>query len=110
MSVLSKAGFTVTWQRDIYDAFEHIDQHKPEAIILDLLLPWSNGIQLLHELASYSDLQSIPVILYSNALPKDLRLEQLKHYGIVALLNKAVSGPGQLVETMQGVLRAKLTD
>jgi DNA-binding response OmpR family regulator len=105
--LLMQAGYAVALCRDIYDAFDYLGEHGAEAIVLDLLLPWSNGIQLLHELASYEDLRTIPVILYSNALPKDLTLEQLRPYGVAAMLDKAAVAPGQLVATVQKVLHAK---
>lgn len=105
--LIKRAGYAVILCRDIYDAFEYLGKYGADIIVLDLMLPWSNGIQLLHELASYEDLCAIPVILYSNALPKEVTLEQLQPYGVVALLDKVGVAPEQLVATVQKVLYAK---
>jgi DNA-binding response OmpR family regulator len=96
----------VTWLRDGYEAMDHIDQQRPDIIVLDILLPWANGIQLLHELVSYEDTAKIPVILFSAALPDDLGEDVLRAYGVVATLDKTTVKPRQVMETINGVLRS----
>jgi DNA-binding response OmpR family regulator len=95
----------VTWLRDGYDAMDHIDQKRPDIIVLDILLPWASGIQLLHELVSYDDTAKIPVILFSAALPEDLDADVLRAYGVVATLDKTAVKPSQVLRTINGVLR-----
>jgi DNA-binding response OmpR family regulator len=95
----------VVWRRDAYDAMEQIDQQQPDVIVLDILLPWANGIQLLHELASYSDTAKIPVILFSAALPENLDEATLRAHGVVAALDKTKVKPRQVLATLNGVLR-----
>lgn len=96
----------VTWLRDGYDAMERIDAEHPDVIVMDLMLPWVNGIQLLHELAGYCDTASIPVVLFSAALPDHWDPEVLRAYGVVAALDKGTVKPLQVLETINGVLRA----
>jgi len=95
----------VTWLRDGYDAMSSIDQQQPDVIILDILLPWASGVQLLHELASYDDTAHIPVVLFSAALPDDIDEAALRAYGVVAMLDKAAVKPQQVVKTINGVLK-----
>ena len=102
---LLSAEHHVTWLRDGYDAMESIGQTRPDVIVLDILLPWVNGIQLLHELASYSDTACIPVVLFSAALPSDLGEEVLRAYGVVAALDKTVVRPAYVVKTINGILK-----
>jgi DNA-binding response OmpR family regulator len=96
----------VTWLRDGYDAMEHIDQKRPDIVVLDIVLPWTSGIQLLHELVSYDDTAKIPVVLFSAALPEDLGADVLRAYGVVATLDKTTVKPAQVLKTINGVLRA----
>jgi len=77
---------------------------------LDLMLPWANGIGLLHTLASHSDINAIPVVICSNALPDHLSLKHLRPYGVAAVLDKASIRPNQLVKTVKEVLSAKPAD
>ena len=102
--VLQKANFKVRWLQDAYDAMAAIDEALPDIIVLDLVLPWTNGIQLLNSLASYHDLRTIPIIIFSNAIPKGLKLQSIRHYGVVALLDKAVTNPIALLKVIREVL------
>lgn len=102
--LLGHHKFKVTWCRDGYEAIDSIDSDRPNLIVLDLILPWANGIQLLHELASHADLEAIPVILYSNALPQNFRSDALQHYGVRTVIDKATSNPQKLITTIKKVL------
>lgn len=104
--LLQHAGHTVDWCRDGYEAIDQIDQAKPAVIVLDLLLPWGNGLQLLHELASHVDLASIPVALCSNALPSVVDEQLLRHYGVVKTINKAATPPKKFVTVVSGLAHA----
>ena len=95
----------VTWLRDGYDAMEAIDAHRPDIIVLDMMLPWVSGVQLLHELVSYEDTARIPVVLFSAALPEQLDAETLRAYGVVATLDKAAVKPAEVLQTVNGALR-----
>lgn len=102
---LRRAGHQVDWRRDGYAAIDAAARLLPELIILDLLLPWVNGMQLLHELASHADLATSPIILYSNAIPQDFALSSLHHYGVQIVLDKATAPPPRLIEAVEQVLR-----
>jgi DNA-binding response OmpR family regulator len=95
----------VTWLRDGYDAMASIDRSRPDVIMLDMLLPWVSGVQLLHELAGYEDTAGIPVVLFSAALPDDLDESTLRAYGVVAMLDKAAVKPQQVMKTINGIIR-----
>ncbi|HWZ65710.1 MAG TPA: response regulator [Patescibacteria group bacterium] len=102
--VLHSNGYQVTWCQDVYAAMDCIDDAPPQLIILDLLLPWANGIGLLQGLVSHYDLARIPVIVYSNAVPQDVDQVALRHYGVREVLNKATVTPKQLVSFVKKVL------
>ena len=96
----------VTWLRDAYDAMASIDQRRPDIVVLDILLPWASGVQLLHELASYGDTAHIPKVIFSAALPANLTSEALRAYGVVAALDKTVVKPRHVVQTVNDILTA----
>lgn len=106
-SILQRAGYAVRWCRDNYDAIAALDERPPHLVVLDVLLPWTNGIQLLHEMSSYSDLMHVPVVLCTTVrLPKALSMQQLRPYGVVALLDKTTMRPRDLLTTIQEALHA----
>ncbi len=110
-AVLLAREHNVTWCRDGYDAIEHIDRRRPDVIVLDIMLPWANGIQLLHELASYGDTAKTPVVLFSAAaLPRELDDDTLQAYGVVAKLDKTTVKPNKVLKTVNGIIRVHAND
>lgn len=87
---------------DVVTAVEAMDAAAPDVILLDMLLPGASGVQLLHVLQSYADLNHVPVIICSNALPKDTA--NLQAYGVRSVLNKATLTRAQLVNAVAAVL------
>lgn len=102
-STLSAAGYTVERAGNVFDAIEAIDRYKPNVIILDLFMPGPNGIVLLHELRSHSDLLIIPIILISNSA-NDLKAKDLAPYGVIQLIDKTIMQPGDVVAAVKKAL------
>lgn len=94
---LKSFGCTVHLATDAQVALDILDDTKVDVIMLDLLLPFANGLQLLNVLASHADLMAVPVIVCSS-----LTLDQpLAHLGVCAVLNKSTLTPQQLRATVQ---------
>lgn len=72
-------------------AMDQLDGHKPDVIILDMLLAAETGMALLNELRSYGDLADIPVIVCTSI--DGLGSEQLGSYGVSSVLNKSTVTP-----------------
>lgn len=87
MRWLKADGCRVIHATTAQDAIDMLDEAIPQALMLDILLPGANGIQVLHALRSHADLANIPVIVCSNALPEDP--EALLAYGVNAMLDKS---------------------
>src|SRR6266496_3577192 len=95
----------VTWLRDGYEAIAQLEHQLPDVLVLDLMLPWANGVQVLHELVSYRDMAHIPVVLFSAALPREMDDATLRAYGVVATLDKLSVKPQKVLQTINGVLK-----
>ena len=100
---LTAAGFIVERACNALDAIETIDRLKPGVIILDLFMPGPNGIVLLHELKTHTDLNQIPIILISNAAG-DLKPDVLRPYGVLQVIDKTTMTPGDIVAAIRLVL------
>ncbi len=59
---LTKEGFSVITARNGRDALDRARQ-KPDLIILDVMMPEMNGLQVIQELRKEKSIASIPVIL-----------------------------------------------
>ena len=64
---LQDAGFAVAMAVDGVDALDQIDQHSPDAILLDLMMPTMDGWRFLESVRGSACTQRIPVGLISAA-------------------------------------------
>lgn len=101
--VLTRAGHVVHTADNALDGIASIDTHKPEVIILDIFMPGPNGIVLLHELRSHSDLAQIPIIICSNSA-SDMPRGDLSAYGVRTMLDKTIMQPDDIVAAVARVL------
>jgi len=101
--VLTRAGYIVYAVDNALDGIGAVDTHKPQVIILDIFMPGPNGIVLLHELRSHSDLAQIPVIVCSNSA-SDVPHGDLTAYGVRTVLDKTTMQPDDIVAAVMRVL------
>lgn len=101
--LLSSSGYRVSLASHTLAAIHFVDDTRPDAIILDVLLTGTTAFTLMHELQSYDDTGSIPIILCTN-LGSDLDLEDFKPYGVKRILDKAKMAPDDLVVALKSVL------
>ena len=100
---LKSAGYTTGHAGNSLDAIGLIDVKRPACILLDLFMPGPNGLVLLHELKSHSDLANIPVVFISNAA-SDLAKDSLHSYGVMQVLDKATMHPEDVPAAVKKVL------
>ena len=62
---LEQAGFTVMQAKNGQDALEKIEDHAPDLVILDWMMPHLSGIELCRLLRSRSDTKMLPVVILS---------------------------------------------
>ena len=82
-------------------AMEMIDNWQPDAIVLDMLLAGETAVALLNELKSHADLARLPIVVCSSA---DVNLEDLRPFGVRALLDKASMRPDEVRAIFSEVL------
>jgi len=74
-SLLLMEGFEVRSAVDGPQALRLIDEQTPDLIVLDLMLPWMNGIEVLTTLRQQPHLLTVPVLVTTGTAttPFDLR-------------------------------------
>lgn len=71
-TALAFAGFTVREAGDGYDALRIVDQHPPDLVVLDLLLPTISGMTVQQEIAAQVVTRDIPIVVVTGStLPVD---------------------------------------
>jgi len=61
--LLVKNGFVVTAVESAEEAVARLQQHQPDLILMDVVMPGQNGFQLTRQLSRDPATQGIPIIL-----------------------------------------------
>ncbi|KKP92597.1 MAG: Response regulator receiver protein [Parcubacteria group bacterium GW2011_GWA1_36_12] len=72
---LSKAGFSVTRTVDAMQGQQAVSSLKPDLIVLDLMLPAGNGVELLKNLRVSVQTQGIPIIIATSYKDEEVKKE-----------------------------------
>ncbi len=100
---------SVTAVHDAQAGITAADEHTPDLIIVELQLSRHNGIEFLHELRSYYEWRSIPVIVHTTLAPPHLAAagELLRtNLGVQAVLYKPQTSLAELLRVVRGQLAA----
>jgi len=64
-TILEEEGYIPLQAENGEEALEIIKEHRPNLIIMDVLMPKKSGIKLYRELKTTGPLKDIPVLIYS---------------------------------------------
>ncbi|MBD1909423.1 MULTISPECIES: response regulator [unclassified Leptolyngbya] len=99
---LQQVGLNVVLARDGMEAQYHLNQQRPDLIVLDVILPGQSGFELCRELKASTETDGIPVIMCST---KDTDADKLwgNMLGADAYLPKPVNQQ-EFVNTVQQLI------
>src|SRR3990167_2348279 len=63
---LKKEGFEVWLARDGKEAIAYLKKDPPDIVLLDLMLPYLNGFEVLEKLRTTPKWQKVPVLITTN--------------------------------------------
>lgn len=102
---LTKAGINASLSRDAETAYKKVKQSVPGLILLDLLLPGMDGLELLKKLKDENIVPGLPVIILSNLAQKD-KIEQGMQLGARDFLVKANFDLDEITQKVREVFSA----
>jgi CheY-like chemotaxis protein len=102
-STLRRAGYAVVTAADGEEALRLARSERPEAILLDLLMPKLNGIEVLRGLKADAATRHIPVLVLSNS-SREQDVETVKTLGAAGYLVKADLSLDDLVRNVAALL------
>ena len=98
-TALMLAGYAVIAVADGLDALRRIDDERPEAMVLDLGLPFISGQDVQRELASRTETRDIPIVVVTGS-----DTGNLDHRDFACIFRKPVE-PQSLVSAVADCLR-----
>jgi len=101
-------GFEVAVARDGHAAIHQLKISPPDIVLLDLMLPEVNGVEVLQFIRSQKSIRDLPVIVLSNSHVGNL-VQAAWRAGANRCLTKSNCTPRRLVEEVRNTLAAIAT-
>lgn len=100
---LLKAGFDAIKTVDAYQGQQATISMKPDLILLDLMLPAGNGIDLLRNVRASFQTQNIPVVVITAYKDEEVRKEA-ETLGVQGFFTKPFDN-GALIQKINAILK-----
>lgn len=96
-------GFEVDTAFDGEEGIEKVRKIKPTAVLLDIMMPKMNGIQVLEKIKSDPDIKKTPVIMLTN-LAGQQDAEAALEKGAVRYIIKSEHDPKDIVRMVKEIM------
>jgi len=93
---LESEGWNVEVASDGEAGLRRVLEDPPSLVLLDLLLPRMDGIEVLRQIREAAETRTLPVLILSNALGISGREQEARALGIVDWVVKANTTPAAL--------------
>jgi CheY-like chemotaxis protein len=103
---LAAAGFAVDVANDGEAGLAAARKTPPDLVLLDMMMPRMNGIDVLTALRGDPLFSGLPVIVFSNSYTPE-RMTQLWNAGATQILVKASTTPNVILEAVRTALAAR---
>ena len=100
---LTVEGYQVEVALDGEVGLELVKAYKPDAVILDLMLPKITGVDLMRQIRAEKEFEKTPVIVFSNTYLTNMVQEAWKA-GATKCLSKANCTPRQVIDVVRNTI------
>lgn len=101
-----RSGYNVEVAKDGDTGIEMIAQLRPDAVILDILMPGKNGVDVLKAVRTNQQIKGQLVIVLSN-LDEQQKIAECKHHNVFDYIIKAHVTPDEIVSRVQHMLETE---
>jgi DNA-binding response OmpR family regulator len=93
-------GYDVVTAENGEDGLREIEAHRPDLVILDIMMPGMDGVEACRRIRADPETQNLPVVMFS-ALSSDDDIERARLAGANHLITKPFNlvGLGSVVKT-----------
>lgn len=104
---LDKEGFRVTVAFNGQEGLEALKKEKPDLILLDIMMPKMNGIEMLKKVKADPAAKNIPVVILTNLGDRPEDVQKAKDLGAEDYWVKANISLKEVVEKIKKILDKK---
>jgi len=101
---LSQENFEVVMAENGIDALKKLENFVPDIVLLDIVMPYMDGMDFLKEFKKNENWKNIPIIMLSNLSDKERVTEAMKQ-GVNDYLIKSHFTPSEVVEKINALLQ-----
>jgi len=98
-----KSGYDIKLAEDGEIALKAVKESKFDCILLDVMIPKVDGLEVLRRIKEDSATKNIPVMILSN-LGQDEIIRQALQIGAKAYIVKSLYTPNQVVNEIRGLI------
>src|SRR4029077_1967422 len=102
-SKFEEAGYEVDMAYDGQAGFYRIHEVKPDVVLLDLMLPQMNGLEILKKIRAQKRFDKLPIFVLTNAYLSEFAHEAAAA-GANLVFNKATTTPQHVLEAANTLL------
>ncbi len=99
-----KEGFEVKIAEDGETGIQMTFDWSPDIVLLDIMLPKMDGLDVLRELKASKDTKNIPIVMWTNK-SDSVEAKHAKEMGAVDYLVKVYNMPSEVVNKVKGYLK-----
>lgn len=103
---ISSEGFNVILAENGLEAIKKLEKNIPDLILLDIIMPYMDGMETLRKIKSEEKWKKIPIILLTNLSEKE-RIEEALGIGAEDFLIKSHFTPSEVISKVNMVLKNK---
>lgn len=107
-AAMERAGYCVQWAKDGLEAMRLLHNIVPDLVLLDLMLPRFDGVEVLKFISSSPKLKTVPVIIFSTNSIIDSEDEPLLE-GAARRVLKSQCTPPIMLRTIRDVFEGRKT-
>lgn len=100
---LASAGFSSKGLYSGQEALEEVERSIPDLIILDLIMPGMNGLEVLQKLKSSEKTKDIPVLVLTHLADSEV-ISQIKEGGGSGYLVKDNQNTDEIIEAIKNII------
>ncbi|QQS60889.1 MAG: response regulator [Candidatus Moraniibacteriota bacterium] len=94
---LRKEGYDVTLAKDGREALDQLNRDIPDILLLDIMMPYMDGMEVLEIVKKKEEFKNIPVIMLTNLSEKE-NIQKTIEMGASDYLIKSHFTPSEVVE------------
>src|SRR3954469_18823580 len=100
---LEKEDYQVEVAPDGQSGFYRIYEYLPDAVVLDLMLPKMNGVEILKKIRAQAQFNKTPIIVFTNAYVPNM-IQEAFQAGATLVFNKATLSPRQILDALNNTI------